>query len=168
MRNRAVLGLFVHVDDLVSAVRRLIAAGHAPETVFSPLPLPEIQELVGAKASSVRIIVFFGAVAGGASLIALATYAHLAYSLITGGKPVLPWIAWVVVCFEGIILGGVISAAVSWVLKGRLPRLRKPEGYDGAFSRDRFGVLVKYGLDEAGSIRKVLQEEGAEEVRDVR
>jgi hypothetical protein len=165
--DRALLGIFSHTDDVIAAVRRVTAGGHAPETVFSPVPLPEVGEVTGAGTSIVRIIVLCGAAAGGLGLIGMAAYAHLSFSLITGGKPVLPWVAWVIVCFEGVILGGVISATVAWVFKGRLPRLRLPEGYDNAFSRDRFGVLVACEPEEVESMRMLFTEEGAEEVRDV-
>jgi hypothetical protein len=159
--NGTILALFIHVDDLLCALRRLKERNHNIRTVFSPLPV------LGTKASAVRVFVLLGAATGGLGLVGLAVYAHLSFSLITGGKPVLPWIAWVVVCFEGAILGGVVSAAVSWILKGRLPRLTPMEGYDGAFARDRFGVLVGCKPDEAESVKKLLREEGAEEVRHV-
>jgi hypothetical protein len=165
--NGAILALFIHVDDLLRALRRLKEGNHIIRTVFSPIPVSEVSQILGTKASSVRAFVLLGAVTGGLGLVGLAVYAHLSFSLITGGKPVLPWIAWVVVCFEGAILGGVVSAAVSWILKGRLPRLTPMEGYDGAFSRDRFGVLVGSKPGEAESVKKLLQEEGAEEVRHV-
>jgi hypothetical protein len=165
--NGTLLATFVHVDDLLYALRRLKTGDHAVETVFSPLPVPEVQEILGKKASVVRLIVLLGAVAGGLSLVSLAAYAHLSFSLITSGKPVLPWIPWVVVCFEGVILGGVVSATIAWILKGRLPRLAPPEGYDGAFSKDRFGILVACAPEEEESMKKLFQEEGAEEVRHV-
>jgi hypothetical protein len=165
--NGTILALFIHVDDLLCALRRLKEGKHIIRTVFSPLPVPEVPQILGTKASAVRVFVLLGAATGGLGLVSLAVYAHLSFSLITGGKPVLPWIAWVVVCFEGAILGGVVSAAVSWILKGRLPRLTPIEGYDGAFSRDRFGVLVGCTPNEVESVKELLREEGAEEVRHV-
>jgi hypothetical protein len=167
MADRAIIGVFVHAGSLVAAVRAAVREGFRPETVFSPIPLPEIKEITGARTSIVRAIVLGGAVAGGLSLIAMAVYAHLSFSLITGGKPILPWIAWVIVCFEGIILGGVTSAVVAWVLTAGLPRLRHPRGYEGTFSRDRFGALVVCPPEKVESVRKLFLEEGAEEVRDV-
>jgi hypothetical protein len=164
-RDRRLIAIFVHVDDLLYTLRRLRGGGHAIETVFSPLPVPKVQEILGAKASIVRLIVLLGAVAGGLSLVGLAVYAHLSFSLNTGGKPLLPWIAWVVVCFEGVILGGVISATIAWILKGRLPRFALPEGYNGAFSKDRFGIMVACAPEEEEPMKKLFQEEGAEEVR---
>ena len=161
------LAFFTHVDDLIAALRRLKGERYSVRTVFSPLPVPEVQEILGGRTSAVRFVVFFGAILGGAGLVGLAAYAHLAYNLVTGGKPVLPWIPWVVVCFEGMVLGGVITATLSWILAGRLPRLKPPQGSDGAFVQDRFGILVAYGYGEEEPVRRLLEEEGAEEVRHV-
>jgi hypothetical protein len=161
----AILALYTHVDDLLVTLRRLQNEHYRIRTVFSPIPLTEVQELLNPKTNAVRFIVLLGAILGGSSLVGLAAYAHLSDNLITGGKPVLPWVAWVIVCFEGMVLGGVVAAALSWILKGRLPRLKPQDGYDGAFSRDHFGIMVECAFVEQESLRILLEEEGAEEVR---
>ena len=97
----------------------------------------------------------------------LAVYAHLSFKLITSGKPIMPPIPFVVPFFEGMVLLAVIFAVVSWVLKGRLPRVRLPAAYDPRFSEDRFGILVAYRDGEREDISKLLKDAGAEEVRDV-
>ena len=165
--DATVLALFTYVDDLMAAVQRLKRERYSIETVFSPLPLPEVEDILDRRTSPVRFVVLLGAVLGAATLVGLAAYAHLSFSLIVGGKPVLPWIAWVIVCFEGMVLGGVTAAALGWILAGRLPRLHPPRGYDAAFTRDRFGVLVACRDGEQDPVRKLLEEEGAEEVRHV-
>jgi len=79
----------------------------------------------------------------------------------------LPPIPFVVPFFEGTILLAVIFAVVSWVLKGRLPRVHLPSAYDRRFSEDRFGILVSYTNGQRDIIQRLLEEAGAEEVRDV-
>jgi hypothetical protein len=165
--NRGLLALFVYVDDFLSALRGLKVGSYRIETAFSPLHLPEIQEILEKKPSAARFITLLGALAGALGVMALAIYSHLSFNLITGGKPVLPWTPWVVVAFEGAILGAVISAVIAWILKGRLPRLRPADGYDPLFSQDRFGILVACTGDEEEEIRKLLAEAGAGEVRHV-
>jgi hypothetical protein len=165
--NEGLLAIFVYVDDLLLTIKELKAGSHMIRTVFSPLRLPEVQEILFTRASRVRLITLLGGICGGLSVLGLAVYAHLSFSLITSGKPVLPWVPWVVVLFEGTILGGVLASVAAWVLKGRLPRLRPPEGYDGRFSQDRFGVLVACTGSEQESVRKLLEASGAEEVRHV-
>jgi hypothetical protein len=162
----ALLGIFPYLDDLLEALRKLKKAQFKVLTVFSPIHFSEIQEILGHKPSIVRYLTLVGGILGGASLVGLAVYAHLSFKLITSGKPVLPPIPFVVPFFEGTILLAVIFAVVSWVLKGRLPRVHLPEGYDPRFSEDRFGILVAYTDGERDIILKLLKEAGAEEVRD--
>jgi hypothetical protein len=61
----------------------------------------------------------------------------------------------------------VIFTVLSWVLKGRLPRVKLPAAYDPRFSEDRFGVLVACPEGKREMVLKLLKDTGAEEVRDV-
>lgn len=163
----ALLGIFPDLDDLLKALRKLKAAEHRILTVFSPVHFSEIQSIVGHKPSPVRYLTLAGGILGGTSLVGLAVYSHLSFRFITGGKPVIPPIPFVVPFFEGMVLLAVILTVLSWVLKGRLPRLRLPNAYDPRFSEDRFGVLVACREGERERIADLLKNEGAEEVRDV-
>jgi hypothetical protein len=163
--KEGLLGVFIYIDDLLLALRGLKEKAFTIETVYSPLHLPEVEELLEKKPSTVRLITLLGGICGGLGTIGLAVYAHLSFSLITGGKPVLPWVPWVIVCFEGAILGAVLSSVAAWILKGRLPRLQPVKGYDARFSQDRFGVLVICGSGQQDEVRKLLEAAGAGEVQ---
>jgi hypothetical protein len=162
----ALLGIFSYLDDLLAALRQMKKEGFRILTVFSPIHFSEIQEILGHKPSMVRHLALAGGILGGVSLMGLAVYAHLSFRLITGGKPVLAWIPFVVPFFEGTILLAVIFAVVAWILKGRLPRVRLHPVYDPRFSEDRFGILVGYQGEEREVILKLLRDAGAEEIRD--
>jgi hypothetical protein len=163
----ALLGIFTYLDDVLAGLRKLKEAGFKVLTVFSPIHFSEIQEFMGHKPSAVRYFTLAGGILGGTSLVGLAVYAHLSFKLITGGKPILPPIPFVVPFFEGTILLAVIFTVVAWVLKGRLPRVRLPQAYDPRFSEDRFGILVACPDGQRDTIQKILKDAGAEEVRDV-
>ncbi len=169
--DRGVLGVFAYVDDLLSGLRRLKEGNFAIRSVFSPLRLRDIQEILGTKPSVVRLITLIGGILGGTSLVGLAVYAHLSFNLITSGKPILPAVPWVIVLFEGTVLLAAIFSVIAWIFKGGLPRVRyqsgQSAGYDPRFSGDRFGILVSCTDMERDQIIKILQEAGAEEVRDV-
>jgi hypothetical protein len=162
--NDGLLAVFAHADDFLLALRRLRAEDFRIETFFSPVRLPEAQEIVYRKPSIVRLITLLGGIAGGLAIISLAVYAHVSFNLIVGGKPILPWIPWVVICFEGVILGAVLSTVAAWILKARLPRLKPVVGYNPRFSQDRFGVLVVCTDTERASAKALLEKTGAEEV----
>ena len=163
----ALLGIFSYLDDLLAALRKLKEAEFKVLTVFSPIHFSEIQELMGHKPSRVRYFTLAGAILGGLGLVSLAVYAHLSFRIVTSGKPILAWIPFVVVFFEGTILLAVIFTVAAWILNGRLPRVRLPGAYDPRFSEDRFGVLVACQPGERDFILKLLKDAGAEEVRDV-
>jgi molybdopterin-containing oxidoreductase family membrane subunit len=163
----ALLGIFPYLDDLLGALRKVKKEGFKILTVFSPIHFSEIQEILGHKPSPVRYLCLAGGILGGLSLVGLAVYAHLSFRLITSGKPVLAWIPFVVVFFEGTVLLSVIFAVAAWILSGRLPRVRPNPAYDPRFSEDRFGILVRCRGEEREFILKLLEEAGAEEIRDV-
>jgi hypothetical protein len=165
--NPALLGIFPYLNDLLDALRKMKEGEFRVLTVFSPIHFSEIQEIMGHKPSIVRYFTLIGGILGGTSLVALGVYAHLSFEFITGGKPVLPPIPFVVIFFEGTVLLAVIFTIIAWVLKGRLPRAHLPSAYDPRFSEDRFGILVAYTDGQRDAIRRLLKETGAEEVRDV-
>jgi hypothetical protein len=164
----ALLGIFPELDDLIAALRRVKEKDGKILTVFSPIHYSEIQEIVGHKTSGIRYLTLIGGILGGTSLVGLAVYAHLSFQLVTGGKPIIPPIPFVIPFFEGTILLAVIFTVLSWVLKGRLPRLRLPAAYDPRFSEDRFGILVACPPGQRNILERLLMDAGAEEVRDVR
>jgi hypothetical protein len=163
----AILGIFSYLDDLLAALKKVKKENGRILTVFSPIHFSEIQEIVGHKTSTVRYLTLVGGILGGTSLVGLAVYAHLSFKLITSGKPVIPPIPFLVPLFEGTILLAVIFTVLSWVLKGRLPRIKLPAAYDPRFSEDRFGVLVACPEGKREMVLKLLKDTGAEEVRDV-
>ena len=165
--NSGLLGIFPYLDSLLDALRKLKESEFHIDTVFSPIHFSEIQELMGHKPSRVRYFTLAGGILGGLGLVGLAVYAHLSFGLVTSGKPILAWIPFVVVFFEGTVLLAVIFTVAAWILNGRLPRVRLPGAYDPRFSEDRFGVLVACQPGERDIILKLLQDAGAEEVRDV-
>ncbi len=169
--ERGVLGIFAYVDDLISGLQKLKAGEFKIRSVFSPLRLREIQEVLGMKPSIVRWITLIGGILGGSSLVSLAVYAHLSFKLITSGKPILPMVPWVIVLFEGTVLLAAIFSVIAWIVTGGLPRIRykrgQSTGYDARFSEDRFGILVSCPDGKRDEVVRILRETGAEEVRDV-
>lgn len=161
------LAVYTYVDDLFAVLRALKERAVRIETVYSPLRLREIDEILDKKPSIVRLITLVGGIVGGTSLVALAVYAHLSFRLITSGKPIFPRVPWVIVCFEGVVLLAVIFSVCAWILKSRLPRIRLAQTYDERFSGDRFGVVVSCAETEREKVRALLETSGAEEVRDV-
>jgi molybdopterin-containing oxidoreductase family membrane subunit len=109
-----------------------------------------------------------GAVGGVLLGFGLSAYASLKWDLVTSGKPVLAWFAFMVVAFELAVLLGALGNFFSMLLLSGLPRLRTSPGYDPAFSRDRWGIFTPCDLVTFNRIREALESAGALEIREVK
>ncbi len=165
--QQRLLGIYSYVDDVVAVIKELRRKKIRIDAVFSPTRSREMQEALGSGWSPVALFTLIGGICGGVGLIALAVYAHLSFHLITWGKPVIPAVPWVIVCFEGIILFSVLFSFVAWIFLGRLPVPLLPTGYDEIFSGDKFGIIVPFSNEDETEIRAILMGGKAEEVRQV-
>jgi molybdopterin-containing oxidoreductase family membrane subunit len=168
--TETILGVFAHVDTTVRALEELKAKGYHDLTVYTPVPVHEIEDVVerDRPVSKVRIFTLLGALTGLASGWILTAWTSLKWGLIVGGKPpmglpVSP--PYVVIMFEMMILFGGIATLIGMVTLGRLPRFSPSPSYDPRFTNDRFGVAVHCAPERAASVRETLRGAGAEEVR---
>ncbi len=165
---RGLVGVFAYLDDVLNAIEKLNGEKIDIRNVYSPVKRPEILEAMQMRPSRIRLVSLIAAIVGGCSGLALATYAHLRWNLITSGKPILPWIAWVVIFFEVLILISVLSTVAALLIAGRIPRINYGKGgYSPRFSGDRFGIEVYGGSDKLHKTRAIMKESGAEEIHEI-
>src|SRR5215475_10084454 len=162
-----IVGVFAHVDTTVLALEELRAKGYHDLTVYTPVPIHEIAEVLerDRPVSGVRLFTLIGGLIGTISGFLLTIWSAMQWGLVTGGKPIASIPPYVVIAFELTILFGGIATVLGMGLLGRLPRLRPSATYDPRFSNDRFGVAVHCARERAGSVREILRGSGAEEVR---
>lgn len=165
MGEVSLLGIFTDESRLIDAVAKLREGHFRIEKVFSPFMSPEVLEVMERRPSMVRLLTLIGGLTGALGILALASWAHTSFSLITSGKPVLPAVPWVVISFEWTVLFGSLFSFVSWIFKGGLPATPLPDSYGPAFSGDRFGLVVTATEKERASLEELLDQAGAEEVR---
>ncbi|HYE93826.1 MAG TPA: DUF3341 domain-containing protein [Terriglobales bacterium] len=165
----SIVGVFAHVDTTVKALEELRAKGYHDLTVYTPVPVHEIEDVLerDKPVSPVRLFTLLGALTGTVSGFLLTIWTSMQWGLIVGGKPVASIPPFVVIAFELTILFGDVATLIGLVTLGRLPRLRPTKAYDVRFSRDRFGVAVHCAPDRSASVRQILQTAGAEEVKAV-
>src|SRR5205809_624489 len=70
-----------------------------------------------------------------------------------------------IIAFELMVLFGGIATVIGMVVLGRLPRFRPSRGFDPRFTNDRFGIAVHCAPERSTSVREILREAGAEDVR---
>jgi hypothetical protein len=165
-----ILGVFAHVDTTVRALEELKAKGYHDLTVYTPVPVHEIEDVIerDRPVSKVRLFTLLGGLVGLASAWILTAWSSLKWNLLVGGKPpiglpVSP--PYIIIMFELMVLFGGVATVIGMVLLGRLPRVRASSSYDPRFTNDRFGVAVHCAAERSMSVREILRAAGAEEVR---
>jgi hypothetical protein len=168
--TETVLGVFAHVDTTVRALEELRAKGYHDLTVYTPIPVHEIEDVLerDRPVSRVRIFTLLGGLTGLAAAWLLTAWTSLKWDLFVGGKPpiglpVSP--PYIVIMFEMMVLFGGIATVIGMVVLGRLPKFRRSPAFDPRFTNDRFGVAVHCAPARSGSVREILRHAGADEVR---
>ena len=167
MAAGGVLGVFAHVDTTLRAIRDLRAQGFTDFTVYSPVPVEEIEAVLeeNRPVSPVRLFTLIGGLTGIITGFGLTIWSALKWGLVTGGKPVVSIPPFVIIAFElGILLGG-LSTLLAILVLGKLPALRRSPTYDPRFTVDRFGIAVTCGPERAPAAGRCLSQAGADEVR---
>lgn len=167
MALASVLGIFAHVDTTLQAIRELRAKGFADLTVYTPVPVEEIEEEIEhvRPLSKVRLFTVVGGVTGTATGFFLTIWSSLKWGLVTGGKDPVSIPPFVIIGFELTILFGGLATLLAVFLLGRLPKIHQSATYDPRFTLDRFGVAVACPPDRAQAVSALLSAAGAEEVR---
>jgi hypothetical protein len=176
MATETVLGVFAHVDTTVRALEELRARGYHDLTVYTPLPVHEIEEVLerDRPVSRVRLFTLIGGLTGIASAFLLTIWSSMVWGLVTGGKYLQPadnsisgssLPPFFIIAFEMMVLFGGLATVIGMVVLGRLPRFSPSASYDPRFTNDRFGVAVHCAPERAASVHELLRASGAEEVK---
>ncbi len=167
MATSNVLGVFAHVDTTLQAIRELRAKGFKHLTVYTPVPLEDIEQEVERvrPLSKVRFFTLIGGLTGTATGFFLTIWSSLKWSLITGGKAAVSLPPFIIIAFELTILLGGLSTVLAILVLGRLPKLRPSVTYDPRFTLDRLGVAVVCPTEKVDAVKALLSASGAEEVR---
>lgn len=158
------LAVFSRLDQFLDCLKLLKRQNRHIIETFSPVRVPAMQDILTPRPSWTRAFTLAGGIIGTVGLLVLASYAHLSFRLIVYGKPVLAWIPWVIVAFEGAILLAALFAFVSWVFLAGLPRPRLDRGYSADLSGHKFGVIVSVAGTGTREIEEMLLNKGAERV----
>lgn len=164
--NKAVVGVFSYVDDVMKAIARVKEA-NLDYKVYSPVPNHDIEHASLPGKSPVRFVTLTGALCGLTGGFALAIYCAMDYPLRVSAKDIVSIPGFVVIGYECMILLGGIFTMLALLHFCRIPALFRKVGYDPRFSDDKFGVVVGCDGDDIDRVRSVLSDSGAEEV-DVR
>ena len=134
-------------NALVSATRRAFREGYRRMDAYSPFPIEELHEALGAHHTRLPLIVLIGGIIGCLGGYALQYWVStMAYPLNIGGKPLHSWPAFIPVTFECTILVAALSAVLGMLALNGLPMPYHPVFNVPRFalaSRNRFFLCIE-------------------------
>ncbi|MEK4035931.1 DUF3341 domain-containing protein [Methylocystis sp. IM3] len=167
------LAEFVEPEAMVRAARKVDEAGCRLLDAFSPFPVEEVEEFLGARAPRLRVYMFFGGL-----IVVAAAYATEGWSAIfdypidSGGRPLNSWPAFILFPFAVGIFGAALTGFIFLLIETRLPSLHHPLFSVQRFERatqDRFFLALEAPTAAAENRRAKawLREAGAVDVVEV-
>ena len=164
MSTIAIISSFADEAQCAKAIEELRAAKVGEFNTFSPIPSHRIEHAIGKTKSPVRWIVLTGGISGILTGLAITIGTTYEWRLNAGGKPLLSWPPFIIICFElMVLLGGIFGFLGVLGLSG-IPATEIAPGYDGRFGEDRFGIVVRCDEAEAARVESMMKESGAQEV----
>ena len=171
-RRHELFARFNDFDETRAAILGLQALGQRPGggsfdkiRLVSPIPHPELEEVIGTRPVSVQRFTLFGALLGAVCGFLLA--AAMGQSMFTvqpqGGKPVIPIPANLVIMYELTILFGVWFTLFGFLYGAGLP-WRPNKLYSHKVAEDQVGVWVEVRAPHYAAVKATLQEHRALEI----
>ena len=159
-------GLLAEFDNptaLVAATSRAHDEGYRRMDAYSPFPIEELHEALGAPHSRLPLIVLIGGLAGCIGGYGLQYWVSvIAYPLNVGGKPLHSWPAFIPVTFECTILAAALAAVLGMLALNGLPMPYHPVFNVPRFalaSRNQFFLVIEANDSkfEADATRRFLE-----------
>ena len=150
MKASHLYGVMAEFEDpnaLIAATQRAHQAGYRRMDAYSPYPIEELHEALGARHTRLPLIVLIGGLCGCIGGYWLQYWvATMAYPLNIGGKPFHSWPAFIPITFECTILVAALSAVLGMLALNGLPMPYHPVFNVSRFalaSRNRFFLCIE-------------------------
>ncbi|MGE5488358.1 MAG: quinol:electron acceptor oxidoreductase subunit ActD [bacterium] len=171
MKVHSVLGLYPDAQRLMDAIPHVKASTAARLESYTPYPVHGIDKALGLRKSPLAGMVLIMGIIGAISALGFEMWASgVDYPIVTAGKPVLSWEAFVPIMFEVTVLFATFTAGLGMLLLlNRLPFFRHPMLKSKSMARvtrDQFALAVEAdgGELDIEAISAAFQKTGALEV----
>jgi hypothetical protein len=164
MSTIAIISAFAGDADCAHAIHALRDAQIGDFNSFSPIPSHKIEHAIGRSKSPTRWVTLTGGITGVLTGLAITIGTTYEWRLNAGGKPLLSWPPFIIICFEMMILLGGIFGLSGFLFFSALPSTTPAPGYNSRFGEDRFGLVVRCEEADAARIESILKESNAEDV----
>lgn len=148
--------VFQKAGDLVHAVEVFAEKGFRKMETFSPVKVPEVEQILGVERSPVRYWTTLGGILGVISGYALTVGTANNFSLIVGGKHPSSLFTYVLVMFELAVLFATYFNFISSIYYTKLYQRKIHKQYDTQFSTSEFGLLLSYSEKEKKQLQEIL------------
>ncbi len=167
------VGIFTEEDQIMTVTQAATDAGLPVYDTYTPYAVHGLDHAQKLPRSKVTFVAFFGGMCGFLTAALLQSYTQgittpflSGWPLNIGGKPYLPWTAFVPVFFELTVLFAGLSTAVGmFAINGLFPGKKAKLLIDGV-TNDRFAIAIDpkgKNYDEA-KVRGLFAAHGAAEV----
>jgi len=173
MSNRtfSVLGLFDSSQQLMDAIPVVKARVSGRLEAYTPYPIHGIEEELGLRKSPVGGMVFIMGLIGAISALAFELWTEgVDYPVVTAGKPLFSWEAFIPIMFEVTVLFACFTSGLGMLfLLNRLPFFRHPMLRSRSMpliTRDKFALAVESEgqVLDVDRITAALREAGAQTI----
>ncbi|HUA32810.1 MAG TPA: DUF3341 domain-containing protein [Candidatus Binataceae bacterium] len=165
MSNAVVIvGSFAEEEQCAHAIEELRAANISQFRTFSPFPSHIVAHAIGKPKSRARWVSLTGGISGVLTGLAITIGTSYEWHLNAGGKPLISWPPFIVICFELMILFGGIFGFLGFLGFSGVPALEPAEGFKDRFTGDAFGLAVHCDEENRSLIEGLMRTAGAEEV----
>ena len=129
---------FEDEHEFLEKLKALIESGTSPDSleVISPIPVPEVEQIMGLKPSRLKYFTLAGGLSGLAAGFAFTIFTVKDWPIITGGKPLISTPPFIIIAFALTILLGALVSFAGFLLLAKLPSITKiktPTEHDNRF-----------------------------------
>ena len=167
----AVLGLYSKAEKIIDAASKIRQRKLGHLEAYTPYPVHGLDHALGIGPSKLgKLVMVMGLLGTGLALLFEGWTSAIDYPVITGGKPLFSWQAFVPVMFEVTVLFATFTAGLAMLFVfNKLPFFGHPVLHSKAIkdiTRDKLALSIEQSgaaLDIEAA-RKALMESGAESV----
>ena len=167
----AVLGLFSQAENIVDAAKQIRPRRLGRLEAYTPYPVHGLDRAIGLAPSRLgRLVMLMGVLGAGLALLFEGWVSAVDYPLVTGGKALFSWQAFVPVMFEVTVLFATFTAGLAMLFAlNKLPFFGHPVLHSKAIkdiTRDKLALSIEAtdAAFDAEAARQALVENGAESV----
>ncbi len=169
MKSSKVIHAFYKDDEvLVKAVKKVRAANHHIEEVFTPFPVHGLDKALGLAPTRIAIASFLYGLTGLAFAIWMTNYMMIQdWPQNIGGKPSFSWFenmpAFVPIMFELTVFFAAHLMVITFYMRSRIWPFKKAENPDPRTTDDHFLMEIPFDGNET-EITSLLEDTGAVEI----